>query len=51
MPKYKPVKFNPDGWKYLKELADEVAAERNTKSSIPATILEAAKFFRDNRKK
>jgi len=47
----KPIRLRLDKWQDVKDLADELSEERGSDYSLPDTISEAVKFYRENRPK
>jgi hypothetical protein len=51
IPQYKPIRFRVFQHEEITALRDELATERgNDNLSLPDTVLEAVKFYKDNRK-
>lgn len=46
---YKSIKFTIPDHKVIRSLAAELKKERGTKVYLPATVLEAVKFYREHR--
>lgn len=46
-----PIKFLPQQRAEIQELADELSSERNSIITRPSTVMEAIKFYRENRPK
>jgi hypothetical protein len=49
---FKPVNLKTERWQEIKDLSEELAAERGIENiSLPDVIGEAIKFFKENRPK